>query len=224
MNNVNEITFTVRELKVTSNDFSIHITGQKNSLPEELEESLNILLMSLLDYKVLAGYCFFDAKLGDSCLCVGEQTLNVGPTMSELLIGVNQIAVFACSIEKELERIMSEITDPITIYLADVLGTIFIEKGVEKLKDQFLPKLNQKHTNQTTTLCPGNCGWNIDEQTKLFSLLPKSFLGITLNDYQMMTPVKSITGIVGFGEQVKYQKTSCTSCDSPNCFYRKTKI
>ncbi len=221
MNEVHEITFPVRELKITSNDLSIRMTGQKNSLPTELEESLNNLLTPLLDYNVLAGYCFYDAKLAGSCLYSGDEVLNVGSRVSELLIGVEQIAVFACTVEKELDRIMGEITDPVAIYLADVLGTIFIEKGVEKLKKQFTPVLFNLHTNQTTTLCPGNCGWDIKEQTKLFSLLPEPFLGITLNDYQVMIPVKSINGIVGFGEQVKYRKTSCKTCDSPSCFYRK---
>jgi len=221
MNEVHEIAFPVRELKITSSDLSVRMTGQKNSLPPELVESLDDLLTPLLDYKVLAGYCFYDAKLDGSCLYTRNEVLNVGSRVGELLFGVEQIAVFACTVEKELERIMGEITDPVAIYLADVLGTILIEKVVLKLREQFTPILFSLHTTQTTTLCPRNRGWNITEQTKLFNLLPKSFLGIRLNEYGMMTPVKSISGIVGFGEHVKYRKTSCQTCDSPNCFYRK---
>jgi len=221
MPKVHQLAFPVKDLHVTTDDLSIHIAGQKNALPPELEESARLILKPFLDLNVLVGYSFYPAKLVDGQLYTGGEVLTVGSLVSDMLAGVEQVAVFACTVEEALEQAMSEITDPVDIYLADVWGTIFIEKGIQKLKEQFEPVLSKYKTNQTTTFCPGNCGWEIEEQDKVFNLLPDSFLGIKLNDYSMMTPVKSLNGIVGFGEEIKYKKTSCKTCNSINCWYRK---
>lgn len=221
MNKDYEIAIPISELNITPNDLSIHIAGQKNALPPELEESVVQILTPLLGFHILLGFRVYAAKLADGQLYVANEVLNAGSIVSEMLEGVEQVAVFACTVEKKLDQAMSNMTDPVAIYLADVLGTVIIEKGIQKLKEQFAPIVSKYQTKQTTTFCPGNCGWEINEQYKLFKLLPESFLGIKLNNFNMMIPVKSLTGVVGFGEKIKYRKTSCKTCDSINCWYRK---
>ena len=223
MSKVHEIAIPVSELNITPNDLSVHITGEKNALPPEIEESANQILRPLLKFNVLLGYSFYPAKLEDTRLYTDGEMLNVGPLVGEMLTGVEQIAVFACTVEKSLNQAMNNITDPVDIYLADVLGTIFIEKALKILQKRLNIFSDKNQIKNTTTFCPGNCKWEIDEQKKLLKLLPSSFLGISLNNCNMMSPVKSINGIVGFGMKVKYRKTSCKTCDSVNCHYRKNK-
>ncbi|WP_372772043.1 hypothetical protein [Mangrovibacterium sp.] len=218
---INEITFRADELKITSSDLSIQISGRKGSLPPELEEIAATMLKTIGKYEIFVGFIIYNATLTDAKLQVEQEIMSVGNTVNDLLSGVEQVAIFACTVEKKLDEFIRSITDPVDLYLADVIGTLLIEKSLKKLKEHLKSLRFKLHTNLTNTICPGNCGWDIMEQNKLFRLLPESFLGISINEYGMMNPVKSINGIVGMGEQVHYRKTNCKSCDSRNCWYRK---
>jgi hypothetical protein len=48
---------------------------------------------------------------------------------------------------------------------------------------------------------PGYCGWNITAQRKLFEYLDPSQIGITINDSCLMTPIKSVSGVLIAGEK-----------------------
>ncbi|NPA37252.1 MAG: methionine synthase, partial [Chlorobi bacterium] len=97
-------------------------------------------------------------------------------------------------------------------------ATLAVSKAAEYIRDKVSGLGNGKVTN---TISPGNCGWPVEEQEKLLGLLPESFLGITLNSSGMMYPVKSLSGIIGTGEKVKFKQTECRYCRSRNCPYRK---
>jgi hypothetical protein len=70
---------------------------------------------------------------------------------------------------------------------------------------------------------PGYCDWNVSEQHKLFNLLPESFCGIHLSESSLMNPIKSVSGIIGIGENLKQLGYQCYWCNDPNCIYGKTK-
>ncbi|MCK5694244.1 MAG: methionine synthase, partial [Bacteroidales bacterium] len=73
----------------------------------------------------------------------------------------------------------------------------------------------------TNRYSPGYCSWNVEEQQKLFSLFPKGTCGISLSESSLMSPVKSISGIIGIGAEVKYREYTCEICPMLNCQFRK---
>jgi hypothetical protein len=75
----------------------------------------------------------------------------------------------------------------------------------------------------TNRYSPGYCGWNVSEQHKLFSLLEDNYCGISLNESALMQPIKSVSGIIGIGEKVRFNKYTCNLCDQQNCLYRNSK-
>jgi hypothetical protein len=38
-----------------------------------------------------------------------------------------------------------------------------------------------------------------------------------------MEPVKSVSGVIGIGSEVKFRPYTCNKCDDTNCIYRKFK-
>jgi hypothetical protein len=48
---------------------------------------------------------------------------------------------------------------------------------------------------------PGYCGWDITGQRKLFKFLKPSQIGITLNKSCLMTPIKSVSGLLAGGDK-----------------------
>jgi len=74
--------------------------------------------------------------------------------------------------------------------------------------------------NITNRYSPGYCGWNITGQKILFSLLPEYFCGIELTDTCLMLPIKSVSGIIGIGRDVKFNAYTRNLCDMQYCLYR----
>jgi hypothetical protein len=75
----------------------------------------------------------------------------------------------------------------------------------------------------TNRISPGYAGWDTAEQSALWTLCPGEPIGVTLNDACFMTPVKSITFLVGIGPQVRVDHyfTQCRRCWMRDCAYRR---
>jgi hypothetical protein len=73
----------------------------------------------------------------------------------------------------------------------------------------------------TNRYSPGYCSWNVSEQKKLFSLLPEGCCGITLSASSLMSPIKSISGIIGMGRSVEFKEYVCEICSMKDCIFRQ---
>ncbi len=171
---------------------------------------------------VYFGYTVIPASLDAPLLKIGKTIFNVGYDISLMLKSVERTAVFVCTVSPELNRSLTQYSfssNYMESYMMDIIGTVIIEKTLEKLHDEI--KNDPGSGKITNTISPGNCGWSVEEQRKLLDLLPEGFLNIKLNDYGMMDPVKSLSGIIGIGSGVIHKQTECRYCKSRNCPYRK---
>jgi cobalamin-dependent methionine synthase I len=75
----------------------------------------------------------------------------------------------------------------------------------------------------TNRVSPGYAGWDTAEQRALFRLCPGQPIGVELNDACFMTPVKSISFLVGIGPEarVDHYFTQCRRCWMADCAYRR---
>ncbi|MCK4504594.1 MAG: hypothetical protein KAW14_03165, partial [Candidatus Aegiribacteria sp.] len=72
--------------------------------------------------------------------------------------------------------------------------------------------------------CPGYCGWHISGQKKLFEALRPEEIGITLNESCLMSPMKSVSGVLiaGPGEIHEFVNSYpfCNTCTARTCIER----
>jgi hypothetical protein len=179
-------------------------------------------LKRLSDQTVIGGYMVHPASLEDKMLKTSNAVFDVGNDVSLMLKSVEKIAVFACTVSSELNEVLENeknSADLLQSYLLDIIGTVIAGKIADVLHQNITQKFS--NVNVTNTISPGNCGWPVEDQKKLFSLLPPGFLNISLNPSGMMYPVKSLTGMIGIGTKVKFKQTECRYCRSRNCPYRK---
>ncbi|MCC8144566.1 MAG: hypothetical protein LUD02_05030 [Tannerellaceae bacterium] len=73
----------------------------------------------------------------------------------------------------------------------------------------------------TNPYSPGYCSWPVSDQHTLFSFLPAGFCGITLTGSSLMLPIKSVSAIVGVGEQIQRVPYGCSQCNMKDCYKRK---
>ncbi len=68
---------------------------------------------------------------------------------------------------------------------------------------------------------PGYCGWHISGQEKLFARLRPERIGISLNASFLMSPLKSISGVLVAGPAAIHRFSEvypfCGQCKSPTC-------
>lgn len=168
----------------------------------------------LFDGKTEAGFVYLDG---------GEQFC-VGATISSLLNGSDRFALFAATAGAAFQAYQDRLTaegDLLNCFIADVIGTCMVEKTGDYMERLLEKELGaERHTNR---LSPGYCGWHLTGQQTLFRLMGERPCGITLSEVCLMTPVKSISGIIGIGPDVDEKKYGCQYCELETCYKRKRK-
>ena len=112
------------------------------------------------------------------------------------------------------------------------VASVAADKSVEVLEGYLLGKLSQSGPTDTNNYLlgysPGYCGWDISGQKKLFQHLNPVEIGITLNDSFLMSPLKSVSGVLIFGDKeihlFESSFTFCNYCRNQSCHDRMDKI
>jgi hypothetical protein len=108
-------------------------------------------------------------------------------------------------------------------YVFDVIGSLTVNKAADKIEEDIKKEMNARSLNISDSFSPGYCDWSVADQKKLFALLPPNFCGITLTESSLMNPIKSVSGIIGIGRQLKQMGYQCNWCSDVNCIYGKMK-
>ena len=136
-----------------------------------------------------------------------------------------RIAIFVCTAGKGISQWSKQMmpADPLKGFLADILGSVTVETAIDFIQQKFHNEMAQAGLKITNRYSPGYCGWVTSEQHKLFSLLPKDICGIRLTDSALMLPIKSVSGFIGIGANVRFNPYTCQLCEAIDCVYRNRK-
>lgn len=200
----------------------------KSNVPVQVSESIN----SILDYirkgmTVKSGYKRFDAnfiRVNHSCFTVDDVTFNCGKIIAKYLMNSESLIFLVASIGDIYEKLFTSFktkNDYLEMYLVDKIASEVVEAAADKLEKLIGESLLAENLLITNRYSPGYCGWNVSEQKKLFSFLPNDFCGVTLTESAMMTPIKSISAVIGIGKNTKRQDYNCSICDDEFCYKRK---
>ncbi|MDR2138225.1 MAG: hypothetical protein LBP50_01550 [Tannerella sp.] len=198
--------------------------GYGKTLPDGHVLSLIRRLLLLLEKEVKPRYmyCVYEGRTEDRAVHIRGHSLATHATITPLLEHAVRFAVFAATAGREFEQLQQHHKaggDMLLIYLLDVMGTLL----VEKTGDHMEKKLEADYPDMlhTKRFSPGYCNWHLTEQRKIFALLGQQPCGITLSDVCLMTPIKSISGIIGLGREVRPGPYACQYCELETCYKRK---
>ena len=113
--------------------------------------------------------------------------------------------------------------DPMAGYIIDLLGSEIVVAALDRMQEDLAGKMGLDGLNLTNRYSPGDCGWPVTDQHKLFSLFPENFCGISLSESSLMNPIKSVSGMIGIGRNVKKTAYACDLCEMETCVYRYRK-
>lgn len=183
---------------------------------QNIFEEAKTTVVASWEFHVLKGDVFPDT------IGIGSCMLNTGPIIAKQMKGADRFAVFAATAGQAFEdwshRVKKE-DDMLQTYLLDITGTCIVEKAGDLLEKYLEDEIGTlQHTNRFS---PGYCNWKLVEQRKLFGLLPENPCEIRLSEVCLMNPIKSISGIIGIGEQVRRTSYSCHLCELESCYKRR---
>jgi hypothetical protein len=146
-----------------------------------------------------------------------------GPLVTRHLAGAQRVVAAVCSIGSDLEdeatRIFPE--NPLYAMALDGLGNAGVESLAQQVCSRIAQKIMIEGDQASTPLSPGNPEWPVEiGQPQVFALLHPADIGINLTSGGMMIPKKSISFIVGIGQQMS-QANLCEVCSlSTTCRYQ----
>ena len=169
------------------------------------------------EYQIFEDFQFLEKE---HCFLVDKKKFIVGKLFSASLKKVDKLAVFSCTLGNEADLLTQKEDDLMKAYVLDIASAEVIEATARFVENKILQKAEKENKSLTNRYAPGYCGWDLQEQHKLFELLGENFCQIKLTKDALMLPIKSLSGIFGIGKNVKHVKYACQLCNSQNCIYR----
>jgi hypothetical protein len=225
---IKNYSFKFNELNIDLPLISEMLGYADGQLPEPfnlyLEEALNEAT-NLTDIK--AAYSVVDDVTIDQksrFIIADGKEFKVGKTVCGELTGSENLAFYICTAGKtisEKSAILLKGDDPVLGYVYDVLGSGIAEAAADKIQSYIKQEIESSGKKITNRYSPGYCNWSVADQHNLFSFFEDAPCGVTLTQSALMHPVKSTSGVIGIGRDVKFRDYQCTLCSSVNCVYRK---
>ncbi len=166
-----------------------------------------------------------DSVDGTGCRLQGGSTLLMRE-IPERWGTITALGLAVCTIgdavEDRIKCLFEEREFPLA-FMLDSLASVAVERLAEGVHRRVCEERLAQGLKVTPRESPGYARWAIEEQRKVFDLLPAKPIGVHLNPYCIMTPRKSLSFAVGLGPEARMGTTSspCQSCDMRGCAYRR---
>lgn len=177
--------------------------------------------------KIKAQYSIFnDVKFynENKSVEINNVVFNIKKIIFNQIKKSDSVTIFLCTAGEEIglrsRKAMQE-RDMLRGYIYDVIGSEAVEATADLMQDDLEKAAKSIDLKITNRYSPGYCDWNVAEQHKLFTLFSDNFCGIRLTDSALMNPEKSVSGIIGIGENVRFNPYTCGMCDMKDCIYRE---
>jgi hypothetical protein len=116
--------------------------------------------------------------------------------------------------------------------MLDSVASMAADKSVEILEAFLYNNLSKRNLTKNGSIVlgysPGYCGWDLSGQKKLFQHLNPCEIGITINESFLMSPLKSVSGVLVHGDKkihvFESSFTFCSYCKNQTCHDRIEKI
>ena len=204
----------------------IRAMGYKNgAIPNGYREILDRLFAEAKE--IVAPKCGFivlpkgSAVVETGKIILNGKSFNTGKIVSGQLKKMEQVALYAGTIGPEFDRWSRQTfdeVDPLAGYMIDLIGSAMAESLADWLEEKIAEYARMDGHFCSKRYSPGNCGWDVAEQRKLFEFFPKSFCGIHLTESALMEPHKSVSGIIGIGPKVIRKDYPCVGCKIVTCY------
>jgi hypothetical protein len=146
--------------------------------------------------------------------------------IGEFLGPVTRVAVFIATAGPGVEKLASELLrqgDTLGGLVVNAVGSERAEAAEAAVIEELQAEADPAGLALTLPYSPGYCGMAITEQRKVFTALDGGRVGVTLTPDCLMTPLKSVSGLIGLGlaGPIRQQGSPCDRCNLHSCAMRR---
>ena len=203
----------------------------KDSIQNLIDESLSLFISEVHPVCIIKEI----SKNDFDEIFAGEGTNEEEAPLKMIYPQADHLELFAMTMGSGISERITELfscNDFAIGTMLDAVASLAADKSVELLEKHITKKLIEKKLTKNSSMVlsysPGYCGWHISAQKKLFLCLHPEQIGISLNESFLMTPIKSVTGVLINGNKNIHNFENsfgfCSSCKAQSCLERRERI
>jgi len=176
--------------------------------------------------EIIGGYRILDCpevNVKDGTVVCSSGHLHTGRKISGYMKGADRIALFLCTAGQRftgLSHTYQQNGDFLEAFVVESIGSATVESAMDKVQQYLEEEMMERGKKITNRYSPGYCEWALSGQRDLFAYIGEHPTGITINESSLMQPIKSVSGIIGIGDEVRKRPYGCAICNSSSCVYR----
>lgn len=198
-------------------------TPIQTSIHQITEETLE-MFSSLVQAEALVKPCSFEDF---ETIFAGEGKNADNNPLESIFPEADHLVLFALTMGNEVSLKIQDLfqhDDFAPGVILDTIASLAADKAVDVLENFLFYKLRKDSGSDNLSVLsysPGYCGWDISGQKKLFQFVQPEKIGISLNDSYLMTPLKSVSGVLVAGKKEIHVFLNnypfCRDCKNRSC-------
>lgn len=227
---VKEFRFSFNELNIVAADLTSLLGFTDGVIPEPFPAIIDEALKDAPQFcEIKGGYKIFDSieiNTTEKSITLSDKTFLPSKIITTQLKKSTSAALYICTAGEGISNHSNKISnegDPLLGYVFDVIGSVTVEKAMDKIQKILDTEMQKTGLTISDRYSPGYCDWSVGEQQLLFALMPPGFCGVSLSESSLMNPIKSVSGIIGIGKELRQKGYQCDWCSDKNCIYGKIK-
>jgi hypothetical protein len=212
---VTEKTLAYNDLRIAQEDIYEQM-GYHGTLPDEATQHETQAIIDEVREWLRPQFCFFVIR--------ELPAFDMGKIIERQLHGSEAYALFIATAGVPYETYQQRLKDAgdmVRVYIADALGSVIAEKCADQMEQHLQESIDKLGWHHTNRFSPGYCGWHVSQQQLLFPLFDGHTCGVRLTDSSLMLPIKSVSGLIGLGTDVRRLEYTCGLCNFEKCYKRR---
>lgn len=170
--------------------------------------------------------CWTDVEAGAFGQIYAGDGRNGSPAPLEtVLAGARRLALFVVTLGLAVSRRIEDLFgagDPASGAVLDAAASAAAERAADQLETAWAASWSSADPGlETRRYSPGYCGWDLTGQRALLAAVGALRVGVSLNASCLMTPLKSVSGVMvaGPAETHRYRRAfpCCAGCPGAGC-------
>lgn len=170
-------------------------------------------------------YRIFDFNIaGTNQLTIGKLQIT-SRHLSKNMRGCREAVAFAATLGTGVDMLLKKysVTDMAKVVVLQACATAMLEEYCDLCQKQIQDALEPEGLYLRPRFSPGYGDFSIAHQDMLLRMLEAAkTIGLTLTNGGMLTPMKSVTAVIGVSnEKVPCHIKGCEICQKSDCLYRR---
>lgn len=212
-------------LNIDENEI-LRLLGYRDEAPNEdvlssvrdlISESHSYLLPEIIYEKVAI------SKIQGDMLFLENNVVFQGEVLTKEFACCKQVIILISTLGPKLEEKIEAAfknNEYLKGMILDNIGVAALSNLNKSFQNKIMNEISRTDLGITRSLSPGNAGWPLSEQSKIFQCVNTS--EVSLTEEYMMLPVKSSTAVygIGMGVSTNMSEHQCSDCSLKSCALR----